>query len=111
MNFAHLDDRGDLLSLGLAVAPSASDRAAHTNRLQRLEGCIQYGRDLRIPGVLYESLSIFLLLAIGLKGGVELARYPLATVALPALVVVAVGALIPLVAYPVLLTCPVSLDQ
>ena len=30
--------------------------------------------DLRIPGVLYESLSIFLLLAIGLKGGVELAR-------------------------------------
>lgn len=58
--------------------------------------------DLRIPGVLYESLSIFLLLAIGLKGGVELARYPLATVALPALVVVAVGALIPLGAYPVL---------
>ncbi|MBW8469995.1 MAG: sodium-dependent bicarbonate transport family permease [Thiobacillus sp.] len=58
--------------------------------------------DLRIPGVLYESLSIFLLLAIGLKGGVELARYPLATVALPTLVVVAVGALIPLVGYPVL---------
>lgn len=58
--------------------------------------------DLRIPGVLYESLSIFLLLAIGLKGGVELARYPLAAVALPALVVVAAGALIPLVAYPVL---------
>ena len=25
--------------------------------------------DLKIPGVLYESLSIFLLLAIGLKGG------------------------------------------
>ena len=58
--------------------------------------------DLRIPGVLYESLSIFLLLAIGLKGGVELARYPLATVALPGLVVVAAGALIPLLAYPVL---------
>ena len=30
--------------------------------------------DLKIPAVLYESLSIFLLLAIGLKGGVELAR-------------------------------------
>ncbi len=58
--------------------------------------------DLRIPGVLYESLSIFLLLAIGLKGGVELARYPLAEVALPALVVVAAGTLIPLVAYPLL---------
>ncbi|QTX22545.1 MULTISPECIES: sodium-dependent bicarbonate transport family permease [Comamonadaceae] len=58
--------------------------------------------DLRIPGVLYESLSIFLLLAIGLKGGVELARHPLSSVALPTLVVVAAGALIPLVAYPVL---------
>ena len=34
--------------------------------------------DLKIPGVLYESLSIFLLLAIGLKGGVELAKHPVA---------------------------------
>ena len=58
--------------------------------------------DLKIPGVLYESLSIFLLLAIGLKGGVELARYPLLDVALPAFIVVAVGALIPLAAFPVL---------
>ncbi len=58
--------------------------------------------DLRIPGVFYESLSIFLLLAIGLKGGVELARYPLSEVALPAMVVFAVGTLIPLVAYPLL---------
>jgi len=58
--------------------------------------------DLKIPGVLYESLSIFLLLAIGMKGGVELARYPLLDVALPALVVVMAGALIPVAAYPVL---------
>jgi uncharacterized protein len=58
--------------------------------------------DLKIPGVLDESLSIFLLLAIGLKGGVELARYPPLDVALPALAVVAAGALIPLAAYPVL---------
>ena len=58
--------------------------------------------DLKVPGVLYESLSIFLLLAIGLKGGVELARYPLLDVALPALDVVAAGALIPLAAFRVL---------
>ena len=58
--------------------------------------------DLKIPGVLYESLSIFLLLAIGLKGGVELARYPLSDVVLPALAVVVAGALIPLAAFPVL---------
>lgn len=58
--------------------------------------------DLKIPSVLYESLSIFLLLAIGLKGGVELARYRLLDVALPGLVVVLAGTLIPLVAFPIL---------
>ncbi len=58
--------------------------------------------DLKIPGVLYESLSIFLLLAIGLKGGIELARYPLASLAGQALVVVMAAALIPLVAFAVL---------
>ena len=31
--------------------------------------------DLKIPGQLYEALSIYLLLAIGLKGGMELARW------------------------------------
>ncbi|WP_418318793.1 sodium-dependent bicarbonate transport family permease [Piscinibacter sakaiensis] len=58
--------------------------------------------DLKIPGVLYESLSIFLLLAIGLKGGVELAKYPLLDVALPGVVIVLCGAAIPLLAFPVL---------
>lgn len=58
--------------------------------------------DLKIPAVLYESLSIFLLLAIGLKGGVELARQSLAELIVPALVVVGVGALLPLIAFPIL---------
>ena len=58
--------------------------------------------DLKIPAVLYESLSIFLLLAIGLKGGVELARQSLAELIVPALVVVAIGAMLPLIAFPVL---------
>ena len=58
--------------------------------------------DLKIPGVLYESLSIFLLLAIGLKGGIELAKYPLASLAGPALIVLAAAALIPLTAFAVL---------
>ena len=31
--------------------------------------------DLEMPSALYEALSIFLLLAIGLKGGVELSKY------------------------------------
>lgn len=58
--------------------------------------------DLKIPAVLYESLSIFLLLAIGLKGGVELARQSLAELIMPALVIVGIGALLPLIAFPVL---------
>ena len=58
--------------------------------------------DLKIPAVLYESLSIFLLLAIGLKGGVELARQSLAELLLPALVIVGIGAALPLIAFPVL---------
>lgn len=58
--------------------------------------------DLKIPGVLYESLSIFLLLAIGLKGGVELAKYPVADLAGQAAIVVGVATLIPLLAFAVL---------
>ena len=37
--------------------------------------------DLRLPEALYETLSIYLLLAIGLKGGIELSRQPLAVLA------------------------------
>jgi len=58
--------------------------------------------DLKIPGVLYESLSIFLLLAIGLKGGVELSRYALTDLLGQALIVVLVATLIPLAAFPIL---------
>jgi hypothetical protein len=58
--------------------------------------------DLRLPEALYETLSIFLLLAIGLKGGVELARQPVATVLPAAIAAVVLGAVIPLVLYPLL---------
>ncbi len=58
--------------------------------------------DLRLPEALYETLSIYLLLAIGLKGGVELAKHPIATIAPQAIAVVAMGLVLPLLAYPVL---------
>lgn len=58
--------------------------------------------DLRLPEALYETLSIYLLLAIGLKGGVELAKHPVAALALQAAVIVGVAALIPLAAFGVL---------
>ncbi|MFN2337895.1 MAG: sodium-dependent bicarbonate transport family permease [Gammaproteobacteria bacterium] len=58
--------------------------------------------DLKIPGSIYDALSIFLLLAIGLQGGVKLADYPLREVALDSVAILLVAALIPLLAFPVL---------
>ena len=60
------------------------------------------GSDLRLPEALYETLSIYLLLAIGLKGGLELSRQPLATLAPEVLACMALGFAIPFVLYPVL---------
>jgi hypothetical protein len=58
--------------------------------------------DLRMPEALYESLSIFLLLAIGIKGGVELARAPLGQVLPQAAAGVALGLAIPFLLFPIL---------
>lgn len=60
--------------------------------------------DLRFPEPVYEALSIYLLLAIGLKGGVELSHQPLAQVALPAAVAVIAGFVLPFLLFPVLRT-------
>ncbi len=58
------------------------------------------GSDLRLPEALYETLSIYLLLAIGLKGGIELSKQPLAALAPQVLVCMALGFAIPFVLYP-----------
>jgi len=58
--------------------------------------------DLRLPEALYDALAIYLLLAIGLKGGVQLAQQPVATVLPQALAAVALGAAIPLLLFPLL---------
>ena len=55
--------------------------------------------DLRLPEPIYEALSVYLLLALGLKGGVELARHPLATLVPQTLAVIALGCVLPLLAY------------
>jgi len=60
------------------------------------------GSDLRLPEALYETLSIYLLLAIGLRGGAELAEQPIAAVAPQALAVMVLGAALPLIAFPIL---------
>jgi hypothetical protein len=59
--------------------------------------------DLRLPEAMYEGLSIYLLLSIGLRGGTELAKEHVLTLLPQALSVVAMGLTLPLVAYPVLL--------
>ena len=58
--------------------------------------------DLRLPEALYEALSIYLLLAIGLKGGAQLAVQPLSTLWPVAAAAVAVSAVVPLALFPVL---------
>ena len=58
--------------------------------------------DLRLPEALYEALSIYLLLAIGLKGGVQLAQQPVAQLLPQALAVIALGAAIPFLLFPIL---------
>jgi len=58
--------------------------------------------DLRLPEELYAALSIYLLLAIGLKGGVALADTAPGQLWAPALSTLALGLAIPVVAYVVL---------
>lgn len=58
--------------------------------------------DLRFPEPLYAGLTIYLLVAIGFKGGVAIAEAGLVRVWLPSLAAIALGALIPLWTYPVL---------
>ena len=58
--------------------------------------------DLRLPSAIYEFLTVLLLLAIGLKGGVELSRQSLGTLAPQILAVIVMGLVLPLIAYPLL---------
>lgn len=58
--------------------------------------------DLKFPEPFYTALTIYLLTAIGFKGGAALAEAGLAAVWKPGLSAIALGALIPLWTYPVL---------
>lgn len=59
--------------------------------------------ELRLPSQIYDFVSMLLLLAIGLKGGIELAKQPFLELAPQMVAVFTVGLLLPLVAFPVLL--------
>ena len=58
--------------------------------------------DLKFPEPFYVAMTIYLLIAIGIKGGAAIAEAGLDKVWLPALAVMALGALIPLWTYPLL---------
>lgn len=60
------------------------------------------GSPLKLPQALYESLSLYLLLAIGLKGGLELSRQPVGQLVPEALACVALGFAIPFAVVPLL---------
>ena len=57
--------------------------------------------DVKLPESVYHLLSTYLLLAIGLKGGVQLSEARFADIWLPALTTVAVGALTPFLVFTV----------
>lgn len=60
------------------------------------------GSDLKLSSGLYDTLTVYLLIAIGLKGGFELAQTNVVDLVLPIAVVVAVSALTPVVGYQLL---------
>ncbi len=58
--------------------------------------------ELRLPSQVYDFVSMVLLLAIGLKGGIEVAKQPLGQLVPQAGAVFIMGLLLPLVAFPIL---------
>ncbi len=58
--------------------------------------------DLKFPEALYVTLTIYLLTALGFKGGVAINEAGVRTVVMPALAAILLGALIPLWIYPLL---------
>ncbi|MBY4678115.1 sodium-dependent bicarbonate transport family permease [Marinobacterium arenosum] len=57
---------------------------------------------IKVPAGLYQSLTLFLLLAIGLKGGVALSSHGSLALLWQSLAVIAFGLLLPLIAFPLL---------
>lgn len=58
--------------------------------------------DLKFPEELYIGLSIYLLLAIGLKGGAALSETPFTIILWPAIVTLILGVTTPIIAYVIL---------
>jgi len=57
--------------------------------------------DLRVPPQVHETISLYLLFAIGLKGGLAITKTPLGELLLPVIIVAALGAVCATIAYQV----------
>ena len=55
--------------------------------------------DMRIPESIYQMISIYLLFGIGLKGGHGLKSTTFSSIALPAVATIAMGLIIPVIAF------------
>jgi len=60
------------------------------------------GSELKVPQALYETLSVYLLLAIGLKGGIEISRQPIGSLLPQVAACLSVGFAIPFALVPLL---------
>ncbi len=58
--------------------------------------------EMRLPPAIYEFLSVVLLLAIGLKGGIELSKQSFGDLLPDIVTVLAMGFVLPLIAFPLL---------
>lgn len=58
--------------------------------------------EVRLPSQIYDFISIILLLSIGLKGGVELSKQPFNSMVPQVLIVLAIGFVLPIIAFPIL---------
>lgn len=85
---------GDVLRINLCSPLTLSFALGVFARLVRSE--------LSLPRDLYSALSIYLLFALGLKGGVELSHSSLASISGPAFITILLGCLTPISAYLVL---------
>ena len=58
--------------------------------------------EVRLPSQIYDFISIILLLSIGLKGGIELAKQPFSAMLPQIIIVLLVGFILPILAFPLL---------
>ena len=58
--------------------------------------------EVRLPSQIYDFISMILLLTIGLKGGIELAKQPFGSLIPKITITVIAGLLLPIIAYPIL---------